>query len=78
MVKKSAVGGFIVIALIVSFALFAGSEESRKNMPPLPKEDGKVLYEFLLKEAPELMAQIPCACCDKMLDWCYKGGCPDT
>jgi hypothetical protein len=78
MVKKSAVAGLIVVALIVSFALLARSEGSRKDMPPLPKENGKILYEFLLKEAPELMAQIPCACCDKTLDWCYKGGCPFT
>ncbi len=78
MVKKSVMAGFIVIGLVLSFALVAGSDDRRKEMPPLPKEDGKVLYEFLLREAPELMAQIPCACCDKTLDWCYKGGCPYT
>jgi len=75
MVKKSHVVSVVVIFLILSFGVTANSEDRRESMPPLPKENGKVLYEFLNKEAPELMAQIPCACCGEMLDWCYEGGC---
>ena len=44
----------------------------RLNLPA----DGLVLYKFLLQEVPDVVSQVPCACCKKMLSWCYEGGCP--
>ena len=47
---------------------------SRLIVPP----DGSKLYSFMLKEIPDIVSDIPCACCAMNLDWCYKGGCPPT
>ncbi|MBW2605841.1 MAG: hypothetical protein JRE28_16285 [Deltaproteobacteria bacterium] len=68
----------VMLPVFTIFLLVACKEGNKREFPPLPKENGKVLYEFLLKEAPDLVAQIPCSCCGEMLDWCYKGGCPFT
>ena len=38
--------------------------------------DGLALYQFLLREIPDVVSQLPCACYKKMLSWCYEGGCP--
>ena len=44
------------------------------ELPP----DGLELYQTLLQEIPEVVSQVPCACCKKMLSTCYEGFCPPT
>ena len=44
------------------------------ELPP----DGLDLYQTLLTEIPEVVSQVPCACCNKMLATCYRGFCPPT
>lgn len=75
--KASAIILFTALVTL-TFAMCQSEEEATKKFPPLPTQDGTVLFNFLLKEAPELVSQIPCECCDHNLDWCYKGGCPPT
>ena len=61
------------IPLLAVVALVANPwGRSEAQLPP----DGLPLYRFLLKEAPELVSQVPCACCGKMLKACYLGACP--
>jgi hypothetical protein len=45
---------------------------SRLTLPP----DGSMLYNFLLREIPDIVSEIPCACCAMNLNACYRGGCP--
>lgn len=52
------------------------SNTAPEALPPLPSEDGKVLYAFLSEQIPQVISQVPCTCCGKTLDWCYAGGCP--
>ena len=47
---------------------------SRLTVPP----DGSQLYSFLLREIPDIVSEIPCACCAEYLDACFKGRCPPT
>ncbi|NIN00838.1 MAG: hypothetical protein GTO24_22975 [candidate division Zixibacteria bacterium] len=47
---------------------------SQLTVPP----DGLKLYRFMLKEIPDIVSEIPCACCTMTLDECYRGGCPPT
>ena len=44
------------------------------TLPP----DGLPLYQTLLQEIPDVVSQIPCACCGESLAWCYEGGCPPS
>jgi len=53
------------------------STKARAPIPTLPP-DGKQLYEFLMREEPKLMAEIPCACCKLSLADCFEGACPKT
>jgi hypothetical protein len=48
------------------------TESASATLPP----DGRPLYEFLMREEPELMAEILCVCCDAPLAACYQGLCP--
>ena len=41
-------------------------------------EDGYPLYKALLREIPEVVSEVPCACCDQKLSTCYEGFCPPT
>jgi hypothetical protein len=45
---------------------------SQLTVPP----DGSKLYSFMLKEIPDIVSELPCACCAMSLEWCYEGGCP--
>ncbi|MFT5086188.1 MAG: hypothetical protein ACI8PG_000535 [Planctomycetota bacterium] len=40
--------------------------------------DGLALYKTLLKEIPEVVSEVPCACCNQKLSTCYGGFCPPT
>jgi len=70
----------ILVMLLALFMLTNCKEKGKagKKLPPLPAQDGLVLYSFLLREIPEVVSQVPCSCCNRNLDWCYKGGCPPT
>lgn len=70
--------GAAIITILLPAAMSGCDRTSTKDLPPLPKEDGAVLYNFLMKQAPELVSQVPCSCCGRNLDWCYTGGCPYT
>lgn len=60
----------LAIALVVAL----DTEESIAELPP----DGAQLYKVLLEEIPEVVKNVPCACCGESLAWCYQGGCPYT
>jgi hypothetical protein len=47
---------------------------SQLTVPP----DGSKLYSFMLREIPDIVSELPCACCAMSLEWCYEGGCPPT
>ncbi len=70
--------GAAIITILALAALSGCENKSDADLPPLPKEDGLVLYNFLMKEAPELVSQAPCSCCGRNLDYCYTGGCPPS
>ena len=70
--------------LLVLFAASGGflSEQPDGRMDRLQKlslpADGLALFQTLLKEIPDVVSQIPCACCGETLSWCYEGGCPPS
>ena len=41
-------------------------------------EDGSPLYRTLMREIPDVVSQVPCACCGEALSACYVGLCPPT
>jgi hypothetical protein len=45
---------------------------SQLTVPP----DGSRLYSFMLQQIPDIVSELPCACCAMSLEWCYEGGCP--
>lgn len=76
-------GLLAVLALAISVLHFSESDNQLDNqrerlaqltLPP----DGSKLYSFLLREIPDIVSEIPCACCAMSLDACYRGGCPPT
>ena len=80
---------FIVLPLLFAAACSqdegtaAASESASRSAPksaaiPELPPDGKQLYEFLMREEPKLMAEIPCACCNLSLADCFEGACPET
>ena len=42
------------------------------EVPP----DGQGLGDFMLREIPDVIAEVPCVCCNKKLTACYQGDCP--
>ena len=71
---------WIVVLAVAAAVLLAGGGyllKERSQPPELPP-DGLALYRALLEEIPEVVSEVPCVCCKKTLDWCYKGGCPPT
>ena len=71
--KAAIVTAAVVAVLAVGSYLLQGESQP----PPLPP-DGLALYRTLLREIPEVVSQVPCACCNQSLSWCYEGGCPPT
>ncbi|NKB68651.1 MAG: hypothetical protein GKR89_16430 [Candidatus Latescibacteria bacterium] len=45
---------------------------SELDVPP----DGQELGDFLLREIPDVIGEVPCVCCNKTLNECYTGDCP--
>ena len=72
--KWKAVIALAAVAAVLAVGYFLQGES---QPPPLPP-DGLALYQTLLKEIPEVVSQVPCACCNQSLSWCYEGGCPPT
>ena len=77
--------GILLGSVVLLLALFFGSgtsfskpvDDRMKRLQTLGlPADGLALYQFLLQEIPDVVSQVPCACCKKMLSWCYEGGCP--
>jgi len=40
--------------------------------------DGAALFDFLLREIPDVVSQVPCVCCSEVLEGCYQGACPPS
>lgn len=72
------IAGVIVTLVTVALLGSCSTKLAREDLPPIPRQDGKPLYAFLLEEIPEVISQVPCACCDQSLKWCYEGGCPPS
>ena len=74
-------GAALLFILFVAGGGFL-SEEPDGRMEQLQKlslpADGLALYQTLLEEIPDVVSQIPCACCGEALSWCYEGGCPPS
>ena len=78
--KRLKTKGKAAIALVAVVAVLAGGSyllQGQSQPSPLPP-DGLALYRTLLREIPEVVSQVPCACCNQSLSWCYEGGCPPT
>lgn len=73
--KAKAVIATVAVVAVLAAGGYLLQEESQP--PPLPP-DGLALYQTLLREIPEVVSQVPCACCNQSLSWCYEGGCPPT
>ena len=39
---------------------------------------GAALFDFLLREIPDVVSQLPCVCCSEVLEGCYQGACPPS
>ena len=70
----------VVLAVAAAAVLLAGGGYllNEQSQPPELPPDGLALYRTLLEEIPEVVSQVPCACCKQTLSWCYQGGCPPT
>jgi len=68
------VPAIVLVLTAIALVVVLDTEASVAELPP----DGAQLYRVLLEEIPEVVAAVPCACCGKVLAWCYQGGCPDT
>ena len=71
---------YVAVAVLVAVVAAAGGYLARNALPPLAElpPDGLALYQALLTQIPEVVSEVPCACCNKTLRWCYEGGCPPT
>ena len=72
----------VVAAATYGPNVFSGESERDKRLAALRQValpgDGLPLFGALLQEIPDVVAQVPCACCGNSLKWCYSGGCPPT
>lgn len=73
----------LILAGIITVLVFSDDEAPEEplrtelqnvKLPP----DGQALYDTLMQRIPEVVSQIPCACCGEMLSACYEGFCPPT
>ena len=74
-------GAALFLILIAAALLLPDSQQDERlarlretELPP----DGLELYQTLLREIPEVVSQVPCACCGEMLSACYRGACPPS
>ena len=77
------VGSTVLCGLLVlggvSTSSCNGKQARRERLSELKvPADGSALYRFMLKQIPDVVSQVPCACCGESLAWCYRGGCPPT
>ena len=74
----------VTVLLLIAFASAVNFSDNHPDtrrarlqnidLPP----DGLALYHTLMQEIPEVVSQVPCACCDEMLSACYQGACPPS
>ena len=81
--KGSALLIGISMALILVVAggfFFGGAEDARiERLKTLQvPADGAALFDFLLREIPDVVSQVPCSCCSEVLEGCYQGACPPS
>ena len=82
-VKFALASAAVVAAMIAIYgSSFTGESAREQRLAALQQvvlpEDGLPLFQALLEHIPDVVAQVPCACCDKSLTYCYTGGCPPT
>ena len=82
---RSAIAAAAVVVAVVAIygsSFNTGKSDGDQRLVALRQvvlpEDGLPLYQALLEHIPDVVAQVPCACCDKSLTYCYPGGCPPT
>ena len=61
-------------------SLLEGAEDARiERLETLQvPADGAALFDFLLREIPDVVSQLPCVCCSEVLEGCYQGACPPS
>lgn len=72
------IAGIAATCLAIALLGSCSTKRASEDLPPIPQQDGKALYAFLLEQIPDVVAQVPCACCGESLKWCYEGGCPPS
>ena len=83
-VKFAIAAAAVVAAAVVIYgsSSFTGESEREKRLAALRlvvlPEDGLPLYKTLIEHIPDVVKEVPCACCGESLTYCYTGGCPPT
>ena len=70
----------LVLLLVAGVKYMGAPQEGRLDQlraVRLPA-DGQPLFQALMREIPDVVSQIPCACCGEPLSACYNGACPFT
>lgn len=77
----------VILVVVLTGGIYMGANNSSET-PANPQrvrlqdvtlpEDGLALYQTLLREIPEVVSEILCACCNQKLTTCYEGFCPPT
>ena len=72
----------VILVVVLAGGMYMGASNStddatvpqrvRLQHVTLP-EDGLALYQTLLREIPEVVSAVPCACCNIKLADCYEG-----
>ena len=75
------IGISMALVLVVAVGVFfGGAEDARtKRLKTLQvPADGAALFDFLLREIPDVVSKVPCSCCSEVLEGCYQGACPPS
>ena len=69
-----------LVVVVTVGVFFGGAEDARtKRLKTLQvPSDGAALFDFLLREIPDVVSQLPCVCCSEVLEGCYQGACPPS
>ena len=71
----------MALSLVVAAVIFfrAAEDERIEHLKTLQvPADGAALFDFLLREIPDVVSEVPCVCCSEVLEGCYQGACPPT
>ena len=72
------IGISMALGLVVTIGVFFGNAEDARTERLKTLEvpaDGAALFDFLLREIPDVVSQVPCVCCSEVLAGCYQGAC---